>query len=365
MKRRSFITRAAGGAAAVTAASTLAAPAIAKNKRRLKMVTTWPKNFPGLGTSAERLAKTITKATDGEITVKVYAAGELVPAFEAFDAVSGGTADIYHGADYYWQGKSKAFNFFAGVPFGLTAAEAMSWMYHDGGQELWDELCARFNIKPFMGANSGVQMGGWFNKKINSLDDFKGLRMRVPGLGAEVIRGLGGAAVNIPGAEVFSALQQGRIDAAEWVGPWNDLAFGFHKIAKYYYYPGFQEPGPVLSVGFNLEVWDSLTKSQQEILRLSCAAENSIALAEFNSRNATALETMVTKHKVDIRSYPKEILMKVGEISGQLVAEVGNEDEFSRRVYDSFMAARSRSKDWYKIADQAYQDARNLPFDYG
>ena len=364
MKRRSFISRAAGGAAVATA-SAVGAPALASNKRRLKMVTTWPKNFPGLGTGAERLAKAITHATDGEIDVKVYAAGELVPAFEAFDAVSGGTADIYHGADYYWQGKATAFNFFADVPFGLTAAEMMSWIYHDGGQELWDELCARFNVKPFMGGNSGVQMGGWFNKEINTLEDFKGLRMRIPGLGAEVIRRLGGAAVNLPGAEVYAALQQGRIDATEWVGPWNDLAFGFHKIAKYYYYPGFHEPGPILSVGFNMDVWNSLSKAKQETLRLACAAENSISLAEFNSRNATALDALVNIHKVDIRSFSEEILKKVGELSGTVVAEAGNEDEFTRKVYKSFLTARKKGNAWYRISDQAYQDARNLPFDYG
>ncbi len=369
MRRRSFLSWSATGAAlataSVTATSALAAPAIARTKLRLKMVTTWPKNFPGLGTAAERLAKSIAAATDGMVDIKVYGAGELVPAFESFDSVSNGTADIYHGADYYWQGKSKAFNFFAAVPFGLTAAEMMSWMYHDGGQELYDELCARFNIKPFMAGNSGVQMGGWFNREINSLEDFKGLRMRIPGLGAEVIRRLGGAAVSIPGAEVYSALKRGRIDATEWVGPWNDMAFGFHKIAKFYYYPGFHEPGPSLGLGFNLELWNSLPKMTQEIIRIACAAENSISLAEFNTRNASALEDMVKKHNVKLRAYPEEVLMKIGEISGEVVAEVGNEDAFSKRVYESYMLARAKSNDWYRIADQAYQDARKLPFEYG
>jgi TRAP-type mannitol/chloroaromatic compound transport system substrate-binding protein len=369
MKRRLFLTNSAKGAAAATAtvaaASSLAAPAIAGTKRKFKMVTSWPKNFPGLGTSAERLAKTISAATGGEIDIKVYGAGELVPAFEAFDAVANGTADFYHGADYYWQGKSKAFNFFASVPFGLTATEMMSWMYHDGGQELYDELCAEFNIKAFMGGNSGVQMGGWFNKEINTLEDFKGLRMRIPGLGAEVIRGLGGTASNIPGPEVFSALQQGRIDATEWVGPWNDLAFGFHKIAKYYYYPGFQEPGPSLGVGINLDLWKTLSQPQQETIRLACAAENSVSLAEFNTRNASALDDMVNKHKVEVRPYSDEILTKIGEISGKVVAKAGDEDAFGRRVYQSFMAARKKSDAWYQISEEAYQRARKLPFDYG
>ena len=369
MKRRSFLSRSAKGAAVVTASMTasaaIGAPAIITNKRRWKMVTSWPKNFPGLGTAAERLAKTIATATDGEIEIKVYGAGELVPAFEVFDAVSNGTADVYHGADYYWQGKSKAFNFFAAIPFGLTAAEMMSWMYHDGGQELYDELCAPFNIKPFMAGNTGVQMGGWFNREINSLEDFKGLRMRIPGLGAEVIRRLGGAAVNIPGGEVYSALKRGRIDATEWVGPWNDLAFGFHKIAKYYYYPGFQEPGPSLGLGFNMDLWNSLSKSKQEILRLACAAETSISLAEFNTRNASALDDLVNKHGVELRAYPDEVLMKIGEISEIVTAEAGNENAFTKRVYESYLVARAKSKNWYRISDQAYQDARNLPFEHG
>ena len=234
------------------------------------MVTTWPKNFPGLGTAAERLAKRITVASEGKITVKVFAAGELVPAFESFDAVSQGTAEIYHAADYYWQGKSKGFNFFCTVPFGMTATELNAWIYHNGGQELWDDLSGQFNVKAFLCANTGVQMGGWFANQVNTLDDFKGLKFRMPGIGGEVLRRLGAAVVNLPGGEIFPALQSGAIDGTEWVGPWNDLAFGFYKIVKNYYFPGFHEPGTALSAGFNRQKWEGLSTSEQQLIASAC-----------------------------------------------------------------------------------------------
>ena len=286
MKRREFMKGAAvAGAGAAVAASTLPKPAIAQGKKELKMVTTWPKNFPGLGTGAERLARNITAMSGGSLTVKVFAAGELVPPFESFDAVSSGTADMYHAADYYWQGKSKAFNFYAAVPFGLTATEQAAWIHHGGGQQLWDELSKGFGIKPFMAGNTGVQMGGWFNKEVNSLEDYKGLKIRMPGLGGEVLRRIGAAAVSLPGGEIFPALQSGAIDATEWVGPWNDLAFGFYKVTKFYYYPGFHEPGTTLSSGVNLKTWEGLSADHKAIITTAMAAENDLSLSEFNARN--------------------------------------------------------------------------------
>jgi len=247
MDRRKFVKSAAlaSSVAGLSAcdsqekASSVSSPAVLRKKRTLKLLTSWPKNFPGLGTAPEHIAKNIAEATDGALNIKVYAAGELVGAFDVFDAVSTGAADMYHSAEYYWQGKSQAFNFFTTVPFGLTADEQMAWIYYGGGQELWDELSARFNLKPWMAGNSGVQMGGWFRKEINKLEDFKGLKMRMPGLGGEVIRRLGAAAVALSGGDIFTSLQSGNIDATEWVGPWNDLAMGFYQVTKYYYWPGF------------------------------------------------------------------------------------------------------------------------------
>mgnify|MGYP003985410219 FL=1 len=365
IKRRSFLKGAAvAGAGAAVAASSLSAPAIAQGKRELKMVTTWPKNFPGWGTTAERLAKRITDGSGGSLSVKVYAAGELVPPFESFDAVSQGTADLYHGAEYYWQGKSKAFNFFATVPFGLTASEMNAWIYHGGGQELWDELSAGFNIKPFLAGNTGVQWGGWFNKEINSIEDFKGLKMRMPGLGGEVLRRVGAAAVSLTGGEIFPALQAGTIDATEWVGPWNDLAFGFYKVAKYYYWPGFHEPGTALSSGMNKGVWDSLDAGQQSLIASCMAADNDFTLAEFNARNGDALETLINKHKVEVRRTPNELLNALGDASGKVAAEVAASDALTQRVYDSFINFRRKSIAYSKKSDQAFWQARLLPFKF-
>ncbi|MXX22220.1 MAG: TRAP transporter substrate-binding protein, partial [Rhodospirillales bacterium] len=214
------------------------APAVSRGMREWRLVTTWPKNFPGLGTGAQRLADHITTASEGRLTVKLYAAGELVPPFENFDAVREGKAQMSHAAAYYWINKHRSTPFYAAVPGGLVAQEHNAWVYHGGGQELWDELYAEFGLKAFLAGNSGTQMGGWFQKEINSIEDFQGLKMRIPGLGAEVINRLGATAVNLPGGEIMPALQSGVIDATKWGGPWNDLAFGFYKITKNYSGPG-------------------------------------------------------------------------------------------------------------------------------
>lgn len=342
----------------------IASPAIVTGQRELKMVTTWPKNFPGLGMSPERIALRVAEMTDGALTIKVFAAGEMVGAFEAFDAVSTGAADMYSGAEYYWQGKSKAFNFFTSVPFGMSAQDIQAWIYHKGGQELWNELSARFGIKAFMAGNSGNQMGGWFRKEINSLDDLKGLKMRMPGLGGEVLRRLGASAIALPGGEIFAALQSGAIDATEWVGPWNDLAFGFYKIAKYYYYPGFHEPGAQLAVGINLDIWNSLPKYQQAIIAQACAAENDYSLAEFNAYNMNALRTLTSEHGVKMRTFSDEILTEIGRVSGIVVREAGQEDELSQRIYNSFIEARQQGMELSGINDEPYLAARRLDFEY-
>jgi TRAP-type mannitol/chloroaromatic compound transport system substrate-binding protein len=364
MKRRHFIKGAAVGAVAA-ASTTFPTPAISSSTRELKLVTTWPKNFPGLGTGAQRLADRISAGSGGSLTVKLFAAGELVPPFESFDAVSSGTADMYHAAEYYWQGKSKGFNFFAAVPFGLTVTEMDAWVHHGGGQALWDELSAGFNIKPFLAGNTGVQMGGWFNKEINSLEDYKGLKIRMPGLGGEVLRRIGAAAVSLPGGEIMPALQSGAIDATEWVGPWNDLAFGFYKVTKYYYYPGFHEPGTALGSGVNLDVWNSLTSDQQSLIATCMAAENNVTLGEFNARNGAALNTLLTDHGVELKKFSSGVLQAIGEAAGGVVAEAGATDAMTQKIYNSFIDFRSKAIGWSKLSDQAYWNARILPFKYG
>lgn len=381
MKRRDFVKGAAlaAGAAALAACgkeeqaaapaapkeAMPAAPAISKQMRELKMVTTWPKGFPGLGTGAQRLADSITAMTDKRITVKLYGGGELVPALESFGAVSSGTADMYHGADYYWQGKSKAFNFFTAVPFGLTANEMDAWLYYGGGQELWDELAAGFNVKPFAAGNTGVQMAGWFNKEINTVEDYKGLKMRIPGLGGEVIRQIGGQSITVAGGEIFASLQSGAIDATEWVGPWNDLAMGFYKVAKYYYYPGIHEPGSTLSCGINTKVWDSFTTEDKAIVQFACAAENNRMFAEFNANNGNALKTLVEEHGVQLRRQSDEVLQALGNASGDVMSAVAGSDPMTQKVYDSFMAFRKQAMSWTALSETAYTSARSLDYKYG
>ncbi len=354
VKRRDVMRGALAGAAATG----LALPAYAKGKMRLKMVTTWPKNYPGLGTAPEAIARNIRRMTDGQIDIKIFAAGELVGAFEAFDAVSTGAADMYNGAEYYWQGKSPAFNFFTAVPFGMTAQELSAWLQFGGGQQLWDKLSAQFNIRAFQAANTGVQMGGWFNKEINTLDDFKGLKIRMPGLGGEVMRKRGAAAVALPGGEIFPAMKSGAIDASEWVGPWNDMAFGFHQIAEYYYCPGIHEPGAGLSMGINLNIWNEFTPAQQEIFRAACQAENERTLAEYNYKNAAALAMLVKKHKVKIRSFSPEIMRALKQASDEVLREISAKDALTAEIYESFRASLANSMDWGRWSEEPYTQAR-------
>ena len=369
MDRRTFLSGASIAAATVATAcgdsastgtqtGAPASPAILRGVKQLRMVTTWPANFPGLGTAANNVAAFANAASGGTLEIRVYAAGELVSAFEAFDAVSEGTADMYHGAEYYWQGKSQAFNFFTAVPMGMTASEIMGWVEFGGGQALWNELSAQFNIKPFQAGNSGHQMAGWFKREINSLEDFRGLRMRMPGLGGSVLRELGAAAVTLSGGEIYPALQSGAIDATEWVGPWNDLAFGFYREAPYYYGPGFHEPGSSLGVGINLDVWNGLESDHKAILKQACWAANNQCLAEFQYQNALALDVLVNQHGVELRHFSNEIWDRIGTISEQVVADTGNSDAMTRRVYDSYLAARNSMRNWDRISEMPYMAQR-------
>lgn len=361
MKRRTFLkTAAVGGAAAVAAASTFPAPAISQGRKQLRMVTSWPKNFPGLGTAANRLAERISTGTGGRLKVKVYAGGELVHPLKCNDAVQQGTADMYHSAEYYYQGKIKAYAFFAAVPFGFTATEMNAWIYHGGGQQLWDEVSAQFGIKPFMGGNTGVQMGGWFKKPIRSLEDFKGLKMRIPGLGGDVIKSLGGTSVTLAGGEILPALQAGTIDATEWVGPWNDLAFGFYKVVKNYQYPGFHEPGTALSIGINKKLWDGLSSADKSIIQNAAMAENDYSLAEFNANNSAALKTLVNKHGVKLHEFSDDIFRAVGKVALDVVASAGNADPLTKKVYNSFNKFRKIAVGWSALSEQAYLQKRSL-----
>ncbi len=359
MQRRDFIRKLAAGSAALGAGLGLSNTAHARAKYRWKMVTTWPKNFPGLGTAANNLAALIGEMSGGRIRVKVYGAKELVPAFEVFDAVTRGTAQMGHGAAYYWKGKSDTAQFFSTVPFGLTAQEMNAWMYHAGGLELWRELYKPFGLIPAPAGNTGVQMGGWFNKEINSVADLKGLKMRIPGLGGEVLKRAGGTPVNLPGGELFTALSNKVIDATEWVGPYNDLAFGFYKITKYYYYPGFHEPGTTLEALINREAFEELPKDLQSIVLNACKVVNQDLLSEYTARNPAALDTLLNKHHVDLRRYPDDVIRELRRLSREVVRELADKDDFSRKVFASYDAFYQQSKRWSDISERAYLEARD------
>jgi TRAP-type mannitol/chloroaromatic compound transport system substrate-binding protein len=362
MKRRSFIKR-VGAVGVATGALLSGAPAVhAQKKYQWKMVTTWPKNFPGLGTGANYLADIIGKMSDGRMEVKVFGAGELVPAFGSFDAVSQGTAEMGHGAAYYWKGKTEASQFFAAVPYGLNSSEMAGWIHYGGGQKLWDDLYADFNLKPFAVGNTGVQMGGWFNKEINSVDDYKGLKMRMPGLGGEVIKRAGATPVSLPGGEIFQALQSGAIDATEWVGPYNDLAFGFYKAATYYYWPGWHEPGTVLESFVNKKAYEDLPSDLQVTIEQAAKAAYNDMFAEFTARNNAALVELVKKHKVKLRRFPDEVLKKMGELSVEVVSEVAKQDPKSKAVFASFNDFRQQAFSWDRIGEAGFSVARSLSF---
>ena len=358
MKRRDFM-KSAALTGVVSTASMLATPAAhAKSQINWKMVTTWPKNFPGLGTSANTLAKLITDMSGGRLKVKVYGAGELVGAFEIFDAVSQGTAEMGHGAAYYWKGKSEAAQFFSAVPFGLTAQEMNGWLYHGGGLELWEEIYKPFGIIPAAAGNTGVQMAGWFNREIKTVDDLKGLKMRIPGLGGEVLRRAGGTPVSLPGAEIFTSLKTGAIDATEWVGPYNDLAFGLHKAARYYYYPGWHEPGTTLEAIINKKALEELPEDLQLIVLNACKVANQDMLAEYTARNQIALDTLVNKHKVDLRQLPDDVLKTLKALSQEVVAEVAEKDALTRKVFKSFDVFSKQVNKWSAISERAYLNVR-------
>ena len=331
MHRRHFV--AAGTAA--TAAS-LAAPAIAQARTEWTMVTPWPRNAPGVGVNAQRFADRVTEMSDGRLTVTLYAAGELVPPFEAFDAVMAGNADLFHGTPYYWAGKSPAIHFFTGVPFGLGAMELPGWLYFGDGQALWDELYGEFGLKPFYVGSSGVQAGGWFRREVNTLDDLRGLRIRIAGLGGEAMRRIGAAVVLTPPGEIFSAMQAGAVDAAEWVGPWNDLAFGLHRVADYYYMPAFHEPGPGLEVTVNRARFDALPTDLQKIVEYAAASVTATTDADFTFHNIQSLAPLVEEHGVELRTFSDDIVRELGRVSLEVIDEIGETSPLAGRILESY-----------------------------
>lgn len=354
MKRRDLLKGAVGGAAA-----TLAAPAIAQDTIEINMVATWPKDFPGLGTGAQRFAKRLEAMSDGHFKINYFAAGERVKAFDSFDEVASGNAQMYHAAEYYWKGKHPGFAYFTSVPFGLTYTEMNAWVRFGGGQELWDKVAAEFGLKGMLCGNTGVQMGGWFRKEINSVDDLKGLKMRIPGLGGDVMAKLGASPVSIPGGQIYENLVSGALDATEWVGPWNDEIMKFYEAAKYYYFPGMHEPGAALAVGTNKKFWDSLSNADQEMVKAAAAAENDMMMAEYNAKNGEALARLVNDHGVQVREFNDDIYDSFGEAAEEVFAGVIEHSPLAKEIHDSFVKARADIGAWAKLSDQAYVGQRN------
>ncbi|WP_405229594.1 TRAP transporter substrate-binding protein [Lentisalinibacter sediminis] len=370
MKRRDFVTGIGAGALtaglAGCAGEQSAAPGAAcadAPTLNWKMVTTWPPNFPGLGRGAANLARRIEEVSGGRIKVHVYAAGELVPPFEVFDAVSQGTAELGHGAAYYWKGKVEAGQFFTSIPFGLNSHEMNGWLFYGGGMDLWRETYDRFNLVPHAAGNTGVQMGGWFNKPIETFADLDGLKMRIPGLGGEVLRRAGGTPVSLPGGEIFTALQTGNIDATEWVGPYNDVAFGLNKAARYYYYPGWHEPGPTLECIVNKDAWASLPPDLQAVIAVASQSINNDMRAEFAYRDAEALQTILADPDIEVRRFPQPVLERLKEITRDLLDEMSARDPLIARIRASQEAFLERSAVFQSITERAYLEARDGPVD--
>ena len=359
MQRREILKKGLVGLGGVAAASTIAAPAIAKERVEIAMVATWGRDFPGLGTGAQRFAKRLSDMSDGRIQVTYYAAGERVKAFDSFDEVASGNAQMYHGAEYYWKGKHPGWAYFTSVPFGLTYTEMNAWIRFGGGQELWDELGADYGLKGLMCGNTGVQMGGWFRKEMNSVDDFKGLKMRMPGLGGDVLAKLGGSPVSLPGGQIYENLISGSIDATEWVGPWNDELMKFYEAAKYYYYPGMHEPGAMLACGMNKTWWDGLSKADQMMIEAASSMENDVMMSEYNYKNGAALKRLINDQGVKLRQFNDDIYDGFAEASEEVFAEVQEHSDLANRIHQSFVTARSDIGAWAEISDQAYLTQRN------
>jgi len=324
-----------------------------------RLVTAWPKNYPGLGMAPERIADLVEEMSNGQMKITVYGAGEQVPAFGVFDAVSSGSHQMGHSGGYFWKGKVPAAQFFTGVPFGLTADEINAWTNRGGGLELWREIYEPFNIYPIPAGNTGTQMFGWFNKEINSLEDIKGLKMRIPGIGGEVLKRAGGIPVTLPGGELFTALQTGVIDATEWVGPYNDLTFGFQQTAKYYYYPGWHEPGSMLELLINKDAWNSLPKHLQVIIETASKAVNQDILDEYTARNNKALRELVDVHGVELRRLPDDVITEFKIIANDILEENAAEDETVNKVYQSYLKFKNEVSEYHKVSEDAFVEARS------
>ncbi|NMA98247.1 MAG: TRAP transporter substrate-binding protein [Phyllobacteriaceae bacterium] len=359
MKRREFFKSATAATVGVAAAGALAAPAIAQGNITWRMVTTWPKNFPGMGTGAQKFADRVGRATGGRLTIQVYAAGELVPGLQALDAVIDGSAEMSHGTPYYWQNKSQGLSFFTGVPFGMTSRELTAWVRYLGGQELWDEIYDQFGLKGFLSGDTGTQAGGWFRNELTGVSDLQGLRFRTPGLGGQVWAKLGASVTNLAAGEIFAALQSGTLDAAEFVGPFQDLALGFHQIAKNYYFPSFVEPGLATEIVVDKAKFQELPEDLQEIITVFSQAGYDDMASDMYANDPRALRALVDEHGVQVKRFPEEIIEAGAKASMELISEIRDGgDEMTKRVAESFVSAFNLLRERTEGTDMPFLAAR-------
>ena len=357
MNRRKFLTQAAVGAAGV-AATTVAAPAVhAQKTYNWKMVTTWPPGLPILQTGAERFAKLVEELSGGQIKIQIFAGGELVPPLESFDAVSQGMVQCYHGASYYWAGKHPATQWFTSVPFGMTSNGYNAWFHAGDGMKLYEELYAKFNLVPRPCGATSAQMGGWFNKKINSVNDLKGLKLRFAGLSAKVYSKLGASVVLLPGGEIYTSIERGVIDATDWVGPFLDVRMGLHKVAKYYYFPGWQEPTGYTEMVFNKAAYDALPANLQKVLDAAAAQMTQIMLAEFDVENAKHLAQLRKELNVELTKFPDEVLATFKKVSAEVMEEEAEKAPMARKIHDNYQTFMAQWADWTGVTMQPYLNA--------
>ena len=358
MDRRSFIKK-AGVAGTVGAAATLATPALSQGTKEMTVVSTWPRDFPGLGISAQRLCARITELSEGRLNVKYFAAGEKVGAFDSFDEVAGGNSNAYIGADYYWKGKHPGFAYYTSVPFGMTTPEWNAWLKFGGGQELWDELSGGFGIKALTCGGTGAQAGGWFNKEIESADDLKGLKMRIPGLGGDVMAKLGASPVSLPGGQIYENLVSGAIDATEWVGPYNDYFMKFYEAAKFYYTTGMHEPGGGLAFGMNKAWWEGLSAWEQAVITAACMEENAAQPEEAIAKNGEYLNKLKSDHGVEIRSFTDDTWDAFGTAAEEVFEETRAHSDLASKIDASYQGALREMGGYRKLAEVEYSNQRN------
>lgn len=348
-KRRGWLRSTAAAVFASGLAACVPQPPPSRSKdavRNWRMATSWAADLPGFALAATGLAASITRLSAGRLRVTAHAAGELVPAFDVFDAVGQGSIEMGHSAAYFWQGRLPAASYFCAVPFGLRASHMSAWLLAGGGLALWRELYAPHGLIPFAAGNTGMQMAGWYRREIRSLADIAGLRMRIPGLGGEVMARLGVTTVNLPGAELVAAMRAGTLDAVEWLGPDNDLAFGLHEVAKHCYWPGWQEPAPVLECLVNRTAFEALPMDLQAIVEHCCRAAHEEVLAGFTLRNARALAVLRQRHGVRFRPLPSDVLAALRRASVQVLEATADKDPATRKVRDAWLAFQRQMEPW-------------------